>query len=136
MMYDDNRYEVEAKYTQFITLTSRPVWPRLDMTPLAAVLNQLEARYSSSSQQQQQQHGVWRSSSGSMAPASAAAVGAVGAVQQQQQGGGGSPAAVRGGTPKAAAAAAAVAAGSLRWVANSLTDTGACLRVPGGAGLV
>jgi len=41
-MYDDNRYEVEEKYTQFVDLNSRPVWPRLDMHPLAALLNKLE----------------------------------------------------------------------------------------------
>lgn len=41
-MYDGHRYEVECKYTQFVEFTSRPVWPRLDMTPLAAVLNTME----------------------------------------------------------------------------------------------
>eukprot|EP00882_Tetradesmus_deserticola_P003737 GHRQ01003952.1.p1 GENE.GHRQ01003952.1~~GHRQ01003952.1.p1 ORF type:complete len:434 (+),score=147.57 GHRQ01003952.1:516-1817(+) len=45
MMYDDNRYEVEAKYTQFVQLVSRPTWPRLDMAPLAAVLNKFEAQF-------------------------------------------------------------------------------------------
>jgi hypothetical protein len=35
MMYDDNRYELESKYTQFITLTSRPVWPLLLLLPLS-----------------------------------------------------------------------------------------------------
>lgn len=42
-MYDGNRYEVECKYTQFIEFWSRGVWPRLDMAPLAEVLNMLEA---------------------------------------------------------------------------------------------
>eukprot|EP00798_Chlamydomonas_sp_ICE-L_P000839 gene839-33570_t len=42
MMYDNNRYEVESKYTQFVSLNSRPVYPRLDMTPLANLLNTLE----------------------------------------------------------------------------------------------
>lgn len=45
MMYDDNRYEVECKYTQFINLASRPTWPRLDLAPLAAVLNKFEAKF-------------------------------------------------------------------------------------------
>jgi hypothetical protein len=116
MVYDDNRYEVEAKYTQFITLASRPVWPRLDMTPLAAVLNQLEARYSQQQQPQQQlqpqQQGLWRTNSGSSTPGSATRV-PTQQQQQQQQGGG----VVKAGAPPAAA-------GSLRWVANSLTDTG------------
>lgn len=42
MMYDDNRYEVECKYTQTVVVASRPVVARLDMGPLAAVLNKLE----------------------------------------------------------------------------------------------
>lgn len=46
-MYDDNRYEVECKYTQYVNLSSRPTWPRLDMAPLAAVLNKFEAKFSS-----------------------------------------------------------------------------------------
>lgn len=57
MLYDDNRYEVEEKYTQFINLTSRPVWPRLDMRPLAALLNKFEARYSGAAAQATQQEG-------------------------------------------------------------------------------
>lgn len=44
-MYDDQRYEVECKYSQFVVLPSRPVWPRLDLAPLATLLNTLEARY-------------------------------------------------------------------------------------------
>jgi hypothetical protein len=153
MMYDDNRYEVESKYTQFISLTSRPVWPRLDMAPLAAVLNQLEARYSSSSnsgggggaaqqqqqqQQQQQAGGLWRTNSGSSTgtPVSMARGGALQQQQQQQQqqqhqGLGGSAAAAAaaaGGQGLASQGVAAPAApGSLRWVANSLTDTGVCV---------
>jgi len=41
-MYDHNRYELEAKYTQFVSLHSRPVMPRLDFMPLATVFNNLE----------------------------------------------------------------------------------------------
>ncbi len=41
-MYDDQRYEIECKYTQTVAVASRPVQPRLDMGPLAALLNQLE----------------------------------------------------------------------------------------------
>ncbi|KAI8474832.1 MAG: hypothetical protein J3K34DRAFT_406742 [Monoraphidium minutum] len=41
-IYDDHRYEVECKYTQTVSVTSRPVTPRLDMAPLAEVLNRLE----------------------------------------------------------------------------------------------
>ena len=134
MMYDDNRYEVESKYTQFITLTSRPVWPRLAMAPLAAVFNQLEARYSSSQQQQQQtqtqtqqQHqqqqqqspGVWRTNSGCSTPGSAKAATAGQQQQLQQQ---------RGQGVARPAAAAGGAGGGLVWVANSLTDTGGSIR--------
>jgi hypothetical protein len=36
-----HRYEVECKYTQYIHYHSRPVWPRLDMASLAAVLNSM-----------------------------------------------------------------------------------------------
>ncbi|KAG2451189.1 hypothetical protein HYH02_003796 [Chlamydomonas schloesseri] len=42
-MYDNHRYEVESKYTQFVTTHSRPVWPRIDMAPLARVLNRMDA---------------------------------------------------------------------------------------------
>ncbi|WIA22309.1 hypothetical protein OEZ85_004625 [Tetradesmus obliquus] len=49
MMYDDNRYEVEEKYTQFVQLVSRPTWPRLDLAPLAAVLNKFEAQFAAAS---------------------------------------------------------------------------------------
>eukprot|EP00198_Chlamydomonas_reinhardtii_P002645 XP_001691981.1 predicted protein [Chlamydomonas reinhardtii] len=42
-MYDGQRYELESKYTQFVTTASRPVWPRIDMAPLARVLNRMDA---------------------------------------------------------------------------------------------
>jgi hypothetical protein len=133
MMYDDNRYEVESKYTQFITLTSRPIWPRLAMGPLAAVLNQLEARYSSSQQQQHQQQqqqvqqqqqspGVWRTNSGCSTPGSAKAATAGQQQQQLQQ--------QRGQGVARPAAAAAAGGGGLVWVANSLTDTGRSIPSP------
>ena len=38
-MYSGNRYEVECKYTQYVNLHSRPVWPRINMRPLAEVRN-------------------------------------------------------------------------------------------------
>lgn len=41
-MYDDNRYEVECKYTQAVAVHSRPVTARLDLAPLARALNRLE----------------------------------------------------------------------------------------------
>ncbi|GFR52476.1 hypothetical protein Agub_g15045, partial [Astrephomene gubernaculifera] len=41
-MYDGQRYELESKYTQFVSCHSRPVWPRVDMAPLARVLNRME----------------------------------------------------------------------------------------------
>lgn len=34
-LYDGGRYELECKYTQFVAVHSRPVWPRFDLTPLA-----------------------------------------------------------------------------------------------------
>ena len=34
-MYDGNQMEVECKYTQFVNVHSRPVYPRVDMAPLA-----------------------------------------------------------------------------------------------------
>jgi len=37
-----HRYELECKYTQYIQLHSRPVWPRLDLAPLVQVLNAIE----------------------------------------------------------------------------------------------
>lgn len=36
------RYEVEEKYTQFVNVWSRPVTARLDMTPLASFLNEID----------------------------------------------------------------------------------------------
>jgi len=36
-VYPGQHYEVEAKYTQYIRLHSRPVFPRLHMLPLAKV---------------------------------------------------------------------------------------------------
>lgn len=41
-MYDDNRYELECKYTQAVAVHSRPVTARLDLAPLARALNRLE----------------------------------------------------------------------------------------------
>jgi len=41
-MYNANRYELECKYTQTVNFTSRPVFARLEMAPLAALLNQVE----------------------------------------------------------------------------------------------
>lgn len=36
-LYPGNKYELEAKYTQYVEFHSRPVWPRLDFAPLARV---------------------------------------------------------------------------------------------------
>ncbi|GIL55153.1 hypothetical protein Vafri_10748 [Volvox africanus] len=41
-MYDNQCYELESKYTQFVSCRSRPVWPRVDMGPLARLLNRME----------------------------------------------------------------------------------------------
>lgn len=41
-VYDDNRYELEYKYTTWIDLDSRPTLPRLALKPLVALLNQKE----------------------------------------------------------------------------------------------
>lgn len=41
-LYAQNRYEVEIKYTSMIDLGSRPTLPRVDMTPLAMYLDELE----------------------------------------------------------------------------------------------
>uniref|UniRef100_A0A7S0QZF8 DUF218 domain-containing protein n=1 Tax=Pyramimonas obovata TaxID=1411642 RepID=A0A7S0QZF8_9CHLO len=38
-IYPGNRYELECKYSGYIDITSRPVWPRLDLSPLVKVLN-------------------------------------------------------------------------------------------------
>lgn len=37
-----NRYEVESRYTQFVSLFSRPVQARLDLGPLAKALNRVD----------------------------------------------------------------------------------------------
>ena len=42
-LYDGQRYELEYKYTTWIDLESRPTRPRLDLAPLVARLNELEA---------------------------------------------------------------------------------------------
>lgn len=41
-MYDQNRYELEYKYTTWINTKSRKGYPRLDLQPLARLLNQHE----------------------------------------------------------------------------------------------
>ena len=41
-MYDDNRYELEYKYTTWIYLESRPTLPRLALAPLVVRFNSLE----------------------------------------------------------------------------------------------
>lgn len=40
--YDQNRYELEYKYTTWVDIASRPTLPRISMAALAAQLNQLE----------------------------------------------------------------------------------------------
>jgi hypothetical protein len=40
--YDDNRYELEYKYTTWIDFASRPTWPRINLQPLTDQLNALE----------------------------------------------------------------------------------------------
>jgi len=40
--YEQNRYELEYKYTTWVDLASRPTLPRMNMAPLADSLNQLE----------------------------------------------------------------------------------------------
>jgi hypothetical protein len=42
-LYDDQRYELEYKYTTWIDLESRPTLPRIALTPLVELLNSLEA---------------------------------------------------------------------------------------------
>eukprot|EP00241_Pyramimonas_parkeae_P017185 CAMPEP_0114291176 /NCGR_PEP_ID=MMETSP0059-20121206/8342_1 /TAXON_ID=36894 /ORGANISM="Pyramimonas parkeae, Strain CCMP726" /LENGTH=628 /DNA_ID=CAMNT_0001412647 /DNA_START=195 /DNA_END=2082 /DNA_ORIENTATION=+ len=41
-MYPGNRYELECKYTGYVDIVSRPVMPRIDMSPLVKFLNTLE----------------------------------------------------------------------------------------------
>ncbi|GAA4301116.1 DUF6687 family protein [Nibribacter koreensis] len=41
--YDQNRFELECKYTTWVDLHSRPTLPRPDLKPLAAQLTQLES---------------------------------------------------------------------------------------------
>ena len=41
-IYDNNRYELEYKYTTWVDIVSRPTLPRIDLSPLANQLNQLE----------------------------------------------------------------------------------------------
>jgi hypothetical protein len=124
-LYDGRRYELELKYTTFVQLASRAAWPRVDLRPLAAALNDVEMR----------------SAAGAARAARAAAA------QQQQAAGG-----VGGGTggggfdnnDDSAAAAAALAACNglepvvltdgavvppVRWVADALTDPGPLLRL-------
>ncbi|MCC9166924.1 DUF6687 family protein [Pontibacter harenae] len=40
--YDQNRYELEYKYTTWVDIATRPTLPRLNMAPLAEKLNKLE----------------------------------------------------------------------------------------------
>ncbi|MFD3001692.1 DUF6687 family protein [Pontibacter toksunensis] len=40
--YDQNKYELEYKYTTWVDIASRPTLPRLSMAPLAERLNELE----------------------------------------------------------------------------------------------
>jgi hypothetical protein len=40
--YDNNRYELEYKYTTWVDIASRPTLPRLPLAPLAAKINTLE----------------------------------------------------------------------------------------------
>ena len=41
-VYEGCRYEVECKYTQFVNVHSRPVWPRVDLAPLSTVRSLLQ----------------------------------------------------------------------------------------------
>jgi hypothetical protein len=41
-LYDENRYELEFKYTTWVDLVSRPTFPRLNMQPLVDELNAIE----------------------------------------------------------------------------------------------
>jgi hypothetical protein len=42
VLYSNNRYELEMKYTSMVDINSRGTLPRVDMTPLATYLNVLE----------------------------------------------------------------------------------------------
>jgi hypothetical protein len=42
-IYSGNRYELECKYSGYVDITSRPVFPRLDLRALKEVLNAREA---------------------------------------------------------------------------------------------
>ncbi len=41
-IYDHQRYELEYKYTTWVDIVSRPVYPRIDLRPLAKELNAIE----------------------------------------------------------------------------------------------
>lgn len=41
-IYNNNRYELEYKYTTWVDIVSRPTLPRIDLQPLAAQLNTME----------------------------------------------------------------------------------------------
>jgi len=41
-IFDNNRYELEYKYTTWIDMVSRPTWPRLKLTQLIESLNAIE----------------------------------------------------------------------------------------------
>ena len=41
-VYPENRYELEFKYTTWVDISSRNTLPRIDLRPLAEVLNQEE----------------------------------------------------------------------------------------------
>jgi hypothetical protein len=42
-IFPGNRYELECKYSGYIDITSRPVFPRLDLQPLTEILNSRES---------------------------------------------------------------------------------------------
>lgn len=42
-IYDNNRYELEYKYTTWVDIVSRPTLPRINLQPLAAQLNSMES---------------------------------------------------------------------------------------------
>eukprot|EP00747_Dinoflagellata_sp_TGD_P092351 gnl/TRDRNA2_/TRDRNA2_165387_c0_seq1.p1 gnl/TRDRNA2_/TRDRNA2_165387_c0~~gnl/TRDRNA2_/TRDRNA2_165387_c0_seq1.p1 ORF type:complete len:167 (+),score=9.85 gnl/TRDRNA2_/TRDRNA2_165387_c0_seq1:53-502(+) len=43
-MYDEQRYEVETKYSTYVDITERGVLPRVEMAVLAEMLNTLETQ--------------------------------------------------------------------------------------------